>query len=72
MKESTNPVDIERAIRQQYSTDTAMKATKLSVAHIEVQKLIDERLASNPELEVFKEFLCWIHREFYRRVRKLS
>ena len=66
----TNPVDIERAIRQQYSTDTAMrKLQELSVAHIEVQKLIDERLASNPELEVCsKEFLCWIHREFYRRV----
>ena len=66
----TNPVDIERAIRQQYSTDTAMRQLQeLSVAHIEVQKRIDERLASNAELEVCsKEFLCWIHREFYRRV----
>lgn len=68
--EHTNPVDIERAVRQEYSADTKKKRLQqLSVAHIKVQKLIDERLETEPDLEVCsKDFLCWIHGEFYNRV----
>ena len=68
--EHTTPFDIERAVRQEYSTNSEKKRLQqLSVAHIEVQKLIDERLNSELDVEVCsKHFLCWIHREFYQRV----
>lgn len=61
--EQTTPFDIERAVRQEYSTNSEKKRLQqLSVAHIEVQKLIDERLNSELDVEVCsKNFLCWIH-----------
>lgn len=68
--EHTNPVDIERAVRKEYSKDEEKKRLqKLSVAHIEVQKLIDDRFDSEENIPVCSsDFLCWIHREFYSRV----
>ncbi|MDR9417909.1 Fic family protein [Gracilimonas sp.] len=68
--EHTNPVDIERAVRKEYSKDEEKKRLqKLSVAHIEVQKLIDDRFEKGEKVPVCSsEFLCWIHREFYSRV----
>lgn len=68
--EHTNPIDIERAVRKEYSKDDEKKRLqKLSVAHIEVQKLIDERFDHEEDIPVCSsEFLCWIHREFYSRV----
>lgn len=68
--EHTNPVDIERAVRKEYSKDEEKKRLqKLSVAHIEVQKLIDKRFENEENIPVCSaEFLCWIHREFYSRV----
>ncbi|MEX2604547.1 MAG: Fic family protein [Gracilimonas sp.] len=68
--EHTNPVDIERAVRKEYSKDEEKKRLqKLSVAHIEVQKLIDDRFENGEDIPVCStEFLCWIHREFYSRV----
>ena len=68
--EHITPADIERAVRKEYSKDEEKKRLQLlSVAHIEVQKLIDDRLDSEPELKVCSsDFLCWIHGEFYKRV----
>jgi len=68
--EHTNPVDIERAVRKEYSKDEEKKRLqKLSVAHIEVQKLIDDRFEKGDKIPVCStEFLCWIHREFYSKV----
>lgn len=68
--EHTTPADIERAVKREYSTDEKKKRLQLlSVAHIEVQKLIDERFESGEDVPVCsKEFLCWIHKEFYERV----
>ena len=68
--EHTTPADIERAVKREYSTDEKKKRLqRLSNAHIEVQKLIDERFASGEDVPVCSsEFLCWIHKEFYERV----
>lgn len=68
--EHTTPADIERAIKKEYSNDEEKKRLQLlSVAHIEVQKRIDERFDSGEDISVCStEFLCWIHKEFYERV----
>ncbi|SMO48398.1 Fic family protein [Gracilimonas mengyeensis] len=68
--EHTTPADIEKAVKKEYSTDESKKKLQLlSVAHIEVQKLIDHRFDSGEEVPVCSaEFLCWIHKEFYERV----
>ncbi len=70
--EHTTPADIERAIKKDYSSNENKKALqKLSVAHIDVQDLIDTWLDNDPGLKVCSEdFLCSIHREFYKRVPK--
>jgi Fic family protein len=68
--EHTTPADIEKAVKREYSSDEKLKRLQmLNVAHIEVQKLIDERFESGEDVPVCSsEFLCWIHKEFYDRV----
>jgi len=68
--EHTTPADIERAVKKEYSADENRKRLQLlSVAHIEVQKLIEDRFESGGDVPVCSsEFLCWIHKEFYERV----
>lgn len=68
--EHTTPADIERAVKKEYSADDEKKRLQLlSVAHIEVQKLIDNRFDSGEDINVCSaDFLCWIHEEFYKRV----
>ena len=68
--EHTSPSEIEKAVKREYSTDDAKKRLQLlSVAHIEVQKKIDERFESGEDLSVCSaDFLCWIHKEFYEKV----
>jgi len=68
--EHTTPADIEKAVKKEYSKDEAKKRLQLlSVAHIEVQKRIDERFELGEDLSVCSaDFLCWIHKEFYERV----
>lgn len=47
---STHPVAIEQAMRQVYATDPAKRDLQLeSLAHIECQRMIDERLRAEPE-----------------------
>ena len=67
---NTHPADIDRAMRKEFSSDPAVRARQLeSSAHIEVQKLIESRIEVNPELTITgKDFLCWIHKEFYDRM----
>lgn len=68
--EHTSPADIERAVKNKYSRDEKKKSLQiLSLAHIEVQDLIDEWLINRPELNICSpDFLCDIHRAFYERV----
>ncbi len=69
---NTHPVDIDRAMREDFSKDPAKRARQLeSKAHIEVQKCIESRLEEAPETVITsKSFLCWIHKEFYERMPK--
>jgi Fic family protein len=66
----TLPRDIERAMRQDYSSNPEKRANQhLSRAHIEVETLMLERLEKEKDLSVqAPEFLCWLHREFYSRL----
>lgn len=66
----THPLDIEKALKKDFSGDSSQRALQLeSAAHVEVEAEIDRRLAAEPELNVCSmDFLCWIHREFYTRM----
>jgi len=66
----THPVAIERALRDDYSSDPALRALQQeSRAHIEVQRLIERRLEEALDTDVCApHFLRWIHREFYDRL----
>ncbi|MGB5158344.1 Fic family protein [Desulfobacterium sp. N47] len=67
---NTHPVDIDRAMREDFSSDPAKRAKQLeSKAHIDVQKCIETHIENAPETVITsKSFLCWIHKEFYKRM----
>lgn len=63
----THPIDIERALSQDFSLDPYQRELQLEAkAHIEVQRSIDSGNA--PDRVVSGEYLRWIHREFYTRL----
>jgi Fic family protein len=63
----THPIDIERALAQNFSTDPQQRELQLEAkAHIEVQRAID--LGNIPVEVVSGEYLQWIHREFCTRL----
>lgn len=65
----TLPVDIERALKQDYSIDAKTRDMQLlSRAHIQVQGLLERRLAEEAVNVCSAEFVSWLHGEFYRRL----
>jgi Fic family protein len=65
----TTPRDIERAMQQDFSHDAKQRDNQqLSLAHIAVEKLMEERLAAESVDVYAADFLCWLHREFYTRL----
>ena len=62
----TTPREIERAMKEDFSQNSAQRDNqKLGLAHIAVEKLMDERLAQE-EVDVYApDFIRWLHREFY-------
>ncbi|HSU56663.1 MAG TPA: Fic family protein [Candidatus Dormibacteraeota bacterium] len=66
----TLPRDIERAMQSDFSPDHTQRDNQhLSLAHIAVEKLMEERLAADTAVDVYApDFLCWLHREFYTRL----
>ncbi len=64
---NTHPIDVERAMHEDYSNDPAKRDRQIeSLIHIDVQSKIENRLESDPYTDVANpEFLRWIHREFY-------
>jgi Fic family protein len=68
----TLPRDIERAMRQEFSSNPEKRANQhLNFAHIEVEKLMVERLQKDAAVSIHSaDFLCWLHREFYERLPK--
>lgn len=67
---STHPIDVERAMRNDYSASSAKRDLQIeSLIHIEVQEKIGRRLVAEPETNVAaKDFLLWIHNEFYENL----
>jgi len=64
---NTHPVDIERALKSDYSADPQKRVLQREAsAHIEVQKLIDENLFPLPVCG--QTFLRWVHLEFCKRL----
>lgn len=64
----THPYDIDRAIAQDYSSEPEKRALqKEAVAHIAVQKMIDEEKA--PDISpLSSDYGRWIHKEFCDRM----
>jgi len=71
---NTHPIDIDRALRADYSADAAKRALQLEArAHIEVQTMLDggPETAPPPGLEgpaTSSAFIQALHREFCRRL----
>ncbi len=66
----TNPYDIERALENDFAQDPRQKDLQLeSVAHINVQRALELRLRSEPNLDLFSaDWICWLHEEFYQHL----
>ncbi len=66
----TLPRDIDRALRHDFSKSRSEQRNQiLSVAHIETEMAMRERLSKEPDLDPFSEkFLSWLHKEFYSRL----
>jgi Fic family protein len=63
----THPIDIERALKKDYSTEPRKRTLQLEAeAHIAVQKLIDAEVG--PLSVTSPEWLAWVHREFCERL----
>jgi len=64
----TTPRDIDKALAEEYSSEPKKRALqKEAVAHIEVQKIIDDDLA--PKIyPLSSEYGQWIHQEFCSRL----
>jgi Fic family protein len=67
---STHPVDIERAMRQDYSADPAKRDLQQeSLAHINCQREVEQRLRETPDLNIVdSEFIKWLHKIFYEQL----
>ena len=60
---NTTPIDIERALANDYSTEKRRRDLQLEArAHIAVQRMIDQGEAPDPV--VSQAFLLWTHQEF--------
>jgi Fic family protein len=66
----THPIDIEKAMRQDYSADPAKRALQIeSCIHIQVQRQMEQRLATETSLNVAdSQFIGWIHQQFYKQM----
>jgi Fic family protein len=67
---NTTPIDIERAMQEDYADDSTQRALQIeSRIHIEVQKEIESRLDTETMLNVSDiAFITFIHREFYQHL----
>jgi Fic family protein len=64
----THPRDIDRALHRNFSTQPKKRALQLeAVAHIEVQKAIDEGKDDSAE-PLTTQYVLWLHREFCSRL----
>ena len=65
---NTHPIDIERALRGEYSQEPQKRDLQLEAfAHIEVQALIDDDSRDLGDIPR-TEYVLWLHREFCQRL----
>lgn len=65
----TLPRDIEQAMHQRFSSNKAKKDNQLlSLAHIEVERRMDDWLKEEGVDVYHPDFICRLHREFYQRL----
>jgi Fic family protein len=65
---NTHPRDIDRALKNDYSAEPEKRDLQTeAVAHIHVQRLIDQREDSRAAVTSV-EYMTWLHREFYQRL----
>lgn len=67
---STHPFDIERAMRDDYETDSVKRDLQIeSLAHIKCQYLVEERLLAEPDADPSSpQFIRWMHKVFYEEL----
>ena len=67
---NTHPLDIERAMKKDYSNDPGKRTLQMeSKAHIEVQQKMEKRLSEESNLSICSfDFISWIHKEFYKEL----
>ena len=67
---STHPIDIERAMQQDWAGDPARRDLQLeSLAHISCQRSVETRLRHEPDLNIAgQDFIVWLHRIFYEQL----
>ena len=67
--EGTHPLDIEKAMRKDFSANEYDKRLQLlSLAHIDVQKYIEYSLSNHTDRNIFtKQFILNLHKEFYTK-----
>lgn len=64
---NTHPIDIDRALKGDYSTNPEKRELQLEAkAHIEVQKLIEETIDTSNIVD--KAYIQWVHKEFCDRL----
>jgi len=65
----THPLDIEKALAANFLKNKRQAALQLEAkAHINLHKLIAERFDLKSENPYKKEFICFLHKEFYRHL----
>ena len=63
----THPRDIEKALQEDFSKNKEKRNLQLEAkSHIEVQKKIDEKAVEKIENVASREYVSWIHEEFYK------
>ena len=67
--EGIHPLDIEKAMRKDFSSNESDKRLQLlSLAHIDVQKYIEYSLSNHTDRNIFtKQFILNLHKEFYTK-----
>jgi len=67
----THPVDIERAIKDDYAEEPAVRNRQIEArVHVEVQTIIEAKIKASEIRVCTSDFICLIHQFFYERLPK--
>lgn len=65
----TNPLEIEKALKNNYSENPAKRMLQLEAkAHVRINKLLKKKIKEIPLVST--EFISWLHYEFYQDLPK--